>query len=263
MWIDVLSSGIPRNTTEISVLSFLRYFQDRSDFKLRWVFHLDRTPPHLPEYADYYDENLALAKKLAKLFDSSIIIEETENQLYGGSVYALLQHVENRVLWAEDDKQWLKEFSLRRAMEVSLDGNKFVYFAQMEGYRRMKARYLAGRSPVLAGATCPALWAEGAPEYLRDNFPPIKNKVSEIAIIGIFQHGKYESTYYDEGCYGRDMYYTGSKFARKWYDPNIKGFVQISTMDEALEVCGWTEKYSKQLNQSKTESCTDASETLS
>ena len=239
-WIDVVTMAMPRLTTEICITSFLECMEDRRDFRLRWIFCLDRPPPNRLHYARFYERNLDIARFVSQHFDDSLILTTDENRGYGGSVRACLERVRHRVAWVEDDKLWSRRFSMAKTLDTSDGGKRFVFWPQYEGHKRTIRRWRGQGIVCHPGATCPGLWADGAPQFLLQNFPPVLKRVSEMALIYIVKfHGGYESAYYDEEWYSRDLLYCGSHYAKRYLDEERGVRVRFASYQESLDACGW------------------------
>lgn len=122
-WIDVLTQSIARGLTRPCIESLLAACEDRQDFRLRWVCHLDAHP----KLADLYGQEVSQIRLVAREFDDSVIILSSTHKGFGPSLYRLLQFCENDALWTCDDWSWAgKTFSLQKVREATEDAYCFV-----------------------------------------------------------------------------------------------------------------------------------------
>ena len=82
--IDVLTTSIPRLMTSRSIGQFLDAFEDRDDYRLRWLFHLDQ----FPYLEAAWDESLRDALTMIPRFDDALVMASRSNVGFGGSVPA-------------------------------------------------------------------------------------------------------------------------------------------------------------------------------
>ena len=134
-WIDVTTTAIPRLCTKPCITSF-RKSMNAGQYRLRWIFHLDR----YPGLEQYFEENKKQAEEIADMFDDFILLEAEEHQGFSGSLHEVWSKTTNHVLHIEDDWLWLWPWKLQDVLDTALDGYCF-------NHRRARA-----------GATSPTLW---------------------------------------------------------------------------------------------------------
>jgi hypothetical protein len=239
-WIDLVSCALPRATAKVGLGSLLDCWEDRDDFRVRLVYHLDELREDLiGTYPNEIVASTAQAVEIGNRCNDFLFVTKNWNVGYGGSILSCLRVVRNRVFWCEDDKKWLRKFSLMRALAMPQTGIEFVYWI---GRNTPKRLIQCGFNPFDAGATSPGLWPVGAPRYLLDRFPPIPEHMTERATTAIMR-GPFKSLLYDTGplSYWKDIGRGRGKSpaATKYRDRETGTVIKVRTDKQALKACGY------------------------
>ena len=187
-WLDVVSTGIPRLTTERCIRSWLNNFTDRDKFQLRWLFHLDV----FPRLAQHADQNMTMAETVAPLFDQAVTLRTQPGRGYGNALHTMLRHCRHDVLWIEDDKLWHAPFTVG-----DLIGDKPKFWPGS----------VDRHWPVsLPFATSPGYWPMNYWQWLLENFPDKPEQVTESALMGLCElMGKSGDFVSEQGSYWEDV----------------------------------------------------------
>jgi len=161
-WIDVGTTSTPVLLTERCIPSFLKHFTDRSEYRLRWIYHLDQYP--LPGLEQFWEENLQQAVRVSKLFDDALLMASRVNQSYGTSCCRVMSYAENPYFHIEDDKEWIKDFSLKDIKERMQRANADAFNFHHKG---------------LTGSTAPNYSNLGVVQKLLENAPKPHWKITE------------------------------------------------------------------------------------
>ena len=221
--IDVASTSIPRKTVLESMRSLVGTMEDRSDWRLRWIYHLCYS--FVPDLDLAWHETLAQANEAAKLFDEVLIIAEQRNYRYCESIYRTLQHVERTVLWVEDDKRWLKPWSMRRALEIDAD---IVVFMQ-----RSRSRMARGKTPAdvpdgPSFTTTPSVWHPVMRDWLLHNFPSDRVHLTECDMMLLAMRSSLRRKVYPESDVIEDFgSYGGFGPGFAWYDDETNSMHRV------------------------------------
>jgi len=164
-WIDVCTMAIPRLSVERCLGSMLDCMQDRDDFRLRWLCHLDQ----YDGLEEHVEDTLRQMVGLCALFDDATILASKTNQGFGRGARHLLQLVEHDTLWIEDDWLWTKPFCLAEVLRVTKDCYSFV----------------TGKT--VAGAMHPSFWKKHVIDYLLEHYPPTLERIHEGTIVKILR----------------------------------------------------------------------------
>ena len=105
---DVITTAIPMLMTEKNISGFLDSMEDRDDFYLRWLFHLDQYEGLELDW----ESNLVEAGRMSQQFDESLLIASRINCGMGTSIRRCMLEVQSNVLWIEDDWEWRRKFRL-------------------------------------------------------------------------------------------------------------------------------------------------------
>ncbi len=226
-WIDVVTTATPRTLTSLGMLSFLRKFDDRGDFRLRWIFYLVQHPN--PGLEQLWEPTMNQAVTASGWFDDAIIMGLRSHSCYGKTVFRAIELVEHPTLWIEDDYLWRRHFQLAK---ISRGLNFFSF--------------VAGK----VGSTGPAYWDLETITYLRDNYPPAEQhqRMCEKTMTGIMGRRKWRS---NDGVpvghrYHNDMGKSTfarlevGKFsaARAYIDPVTGAYHRMRSEDAALRAIG-------------------------
>jgi hypothetical protein len=170
--IDLATTALPRMVTEMCIGSVLRCWEDRQDFRIRWIFHLTRYPT--PQLDPYWKNNIDVACKMAEQMEEFVLLAPRENVCYGQAVRNVLEWVRNDTLWIEDDKYFDVPFRVAELRKRPEDGVVFNYAGP-----RM-------RGQPLYYTTGPIFWKQAAIERVRKGFPTDTIHQSERSLIRHF-----------------------------------------------------------------------------
>ncbi len=174
-WVDIGTTAIPRLLTEKCIGSFLDKFQDRADYRLRWIFHLTRY--YVPNFDKDWAANLKQATDLSERFDDVVILGNRKWTSYGRAVWNTLERVENDVFWVEDDKLWHKPFCLKDIVAKDSDIVVFSFPNQTTP------------PPEPVGFTTgPAFHRIHAAKWWRENYPVDRDRIAERTFSKMFQN---------------------------------------------------------------------------
>lgn len=175
-WIDVGTTAIPRLLTERCIGSFLDRFEDRNDYRLRWIFHLTRY--YVPNFDKFWAENLKMAVDLSERFDDVVILGNRKWTSYGRAFWNVIEQCQNDLLLIEDDKLWHKPFRLREIEAAAADIMVF-------SFPRCKLP-LPGPVPF---TTAPAFHHYHAVQWWREHYPADKDRLADRTFYKIFKAG--------------------------------------------------------------------------
>jgi len=151
--IDIASPSLPRLMTFRNVSGLLSCIEDRDDFHIRWLFHLDQ----YPGLEEDWEASLIDACKAVPLFDDALLFASKTNVGYGGVIHRLMSEVEQDVLWVEDDWEWNGYFKLGDIQKAIADEGAYGFNFS---FRREKI-----------GAMRPAYWTHPMVQYLLSRWP--------------------------------------------------------------------------------------------
>jgi len=186
-WIDIATMAVPRLLTERCVSSFLSHFSDKADYRLRWIFHLDQYP--YPGLEVNWEENMKQAITMSNVFDDALIMGSRVNQSYGESVCRVMQEVIHPVFLLEDDKLWIRDFSLRDVRQLiaaeKADSYNFYQWA-------------------VPGSTSPTFFERDVIKVLLENAPTPRREFTELDFIRIAE-GKIRTIHLAEKDIGKKL----------------------------------------------------------
>ena len=90
--LDVCTTAIPRCLVERCLGSFLDRMQDRGEYQLRWLCHLDQ----YPGLHGLRDETLQQIEAMRKRFDGGTLLTAETQRGFGAAVKLLLQRFAQR-----------------------------------------------------------------------------------------------------------------------------------------------------------------------
>ncbi len=148
-WIDIGTLSIARLMVTEGMTSFLDHFEDRADFRLRWIYHLDTYPWEGLE--SHFTATLAQAGEMAQHFDDALVMASWGHSGFGGSLLRVLREVRNPFMSIEDDFRWIRDFRLGDII------------ARQEDYVNFKG------TP--CGSISPSYWSPRMVGFMRTHFP--------------------------------------------------------------------------------------------
>lgn len=173
-WIDLVTMDIPRGLLRDCLPSFLQAWKDRSQYKIRWLYHLDL--PMNERFEDRYITEVYAAYGLLPEFEDIVACFPTEPQGFGRTVCRLLRYLDHDLLWIEDDWDWTgKSFKLAEVIAKTKDCYSFV------------------TPDTSAGAFHPTFYRRYVLDYLREHMPGDLDSFSERTSFRILR-GKFEMT---------------------------------------------------------------------
>ena len=139
--LDVATTSIPMLMTYDNISSFLNAIEDRDDFYLRWLYHLDQYKGLESDWED----TMMQAVKVSEKFDEALLFATRQNIGFGGSVLRLMKEVKRDVFWIEDDWNWPGSFKIYDVIDTIEKDNATSF-----NFQRRHERI---------GALCPTYWS--------------------------------------------------------------------------------------------------------
>ena len=170
-WLDVGTLAIARLCLKDCIPSFIEHFEDRNDFRLRWICHLDQFGGGGLE--PLWEEQLAQILEASKLFDDFVLIANRTHVGYGGGFFRILREVKNGMFYTDDDQLFHTKINVSAAIN---SGHPTYNWHN-----------------ALGGATVPSYWSMPFVEYMRNNFAPNHRRVTELALIELAKEGDFAS----------------------------------------------------------------------
>lgn len=169
----VCTTAIPRLLVERCIGSFLDCMEDRADFRLNWLVHLD----HYPKLEEYHAETLQQIRNIAPRFDTNLFVfQPKKNVGFGMAARELFDFAcHYDTLWIEDDWLWERPFRLAdvRARLAETGATQFSFVG-------VKAD---------VGNMHPTYWTEPQVRYVAEHFPEPLSAVCEGSIVAVCKQG--------------------------------------------------------------------------
>lgn len=164
-WVDVGTMCVARLSLKDCLGSCLDQMEDRQNYNLRWLFHLDQYG--LPGLEGNWAQQLKDAIELSERFDDCVLMAHRSHQGYGGSFWHILREVQNPFFYLDDDLYWKQPFMLEPAFASKVD------------------YYTFNNSKL--GGTSPACWSLGLIQYLLKVYPTNRREMTEKDIIHLLR----------------------------------------------------------------------------
>tara|TARA_Y100000310_G_scaffold6676_1_gene7494 strand:- start:3079 stop:3855 length:777 start_codon:yes stop_codon:yes gene_type:complete len=172
--IDLGVMVLPRKCSYKCLSSLLDQWEDRDQFCVRLIVHLDCLPPldgATAKHIDFWHDEFQGLVSISKRFDDSVIMGSTTNRGYGGSLFRILSEVQSPLFYADGDNWWRRSFRLMKVIESGVDYWSF--------------------NACRAGGTSPSVWSLKFVQHMLKWFPAHKHKVTEMALFHMASKAKW------------------------------------------------------------------------
>jgi hypothetical protein len=137
LWVDVVTTVVPRRCVETAMQSMFNSFLDRDKWRLRWIVHVD----WVDAMSEGWEDTLSQVERIGpKLFDDVVFLKSETNVGMAAALKACYEKVENDAICWEDDKVVSRQFHIQQLFD---SGHDFITFQ---------------RRTCRAGSTSPAFW---------------------------------------------------------------------------------------------------------
>ena len=146
--LNVCTLALPRLLVGRCLRSFLRCLEDRDQYRLHWICHLDQRDGQAEQYESTADQ----IRDLMPRFDGSTLVEPGYQRGFGAAALDVFTRAVYDVLWIPDDWLWTKPFTLTNVLKATDDcflfsGAALQSISSPIFYRQHVIRYLLANFP--------------------------------------------------------------------------------------------------------------------